>query len=159
MAMLRNCKLVWKAIEADHVVGYRIYWSSGPAIGYDSNCIDVGRTDELAIPDQIIAACDGSVMFGITAIDRDGNESDMTTIAEPVQFQAPMAPGALRLQPADEYIVSQPSDEEVIEPEVIQRLIAQLDRDDPADGVDKVNLFDRQKADHAPARFDIGSIF
>lgn len=159
MAMLRKCKLVWKAIEEDHVIGYRIYWSSGPTVGYDSNCVEVGRTDELAIPDQVIASCDGSVTFGITAIDRDGNESDMTTIAEPFQFQAPMAPGALRLQAADEYIVSHPSDEEFIAPEVIQRLIARLEGDDPADGAAEGDLFERQEADHDPHRFDIGAIF
>ena len=43
------------------------------------------------------------MMFGVTAIDKDGNESDMTTIAEPYQLHVPQAPAGLSLHPLDEY--------------------------------------------------------
>ena len=91
MAMIRKCKLAWAASEADHVVGYRLYWAKGTSVGYHSNCIEVGKVTEIGIPEEI-APGDGPVMFGITAIDSDGNESDMTTIAEPFVFQVPEAP-------------------------------------------------------------------
>ena len=94
MAMIRKCKLSWATSEADHVVGYRLYWAKGTSVGYDSECIEVGKVTEIAIPDGI-TPCDGPVMFGITALDNEGNESDMTTIAEPFLIQVPEAPRSL----------------------------------------------------------------
>lgn len=158
MAMIRKCKLSWAASDADHVVGYRLYWAKGTSVGYDSDCIEVGTVTEIGIPDGITPG-DGPVMFGITAIDRQGNESDMTTIAEPFLFKVPEAPHSLSLEPADEFVVIQEPREEVIEPEVIQRLIAQLDDDDTPEPLDDQDIGDHQVVDEAPSRFDIGAIF
>ena len=92
-------------------------------------------------------------------VDRQGNESDMTTIAEPFLFKVPEAPHSLSLEPADEFVVIQEPREEVIEPEVIQRLIAQLDDDDTPEPLYDQDIGDHQEADEAPSRFDIGAIF
>ncbi len=159
MARLRKCKLTWKASDEGRVAGYMIYWSSGTTVGYDSNCIIVGKVAEIAIPEQVLSVGDGPVMFGITAIDRDGNESDMTTIAEPYVFQVPQAPRALRLEPVDEFLISEASDEEIIEPELIRQLISQLDGGDAPDPVVEESMISGQQADEAPVRFDIGTVF
>ena len=158
MAMIRKCKLSWAASEAEHVVGYRLYWSKGTSVGYDSECIEVGKVTEIGIPDGITPG-DGPMMFGITALDREGNESDMTTIAEPFLIQVPEAPRSLSLEPADEFIVTEEPREEVIEPEVIQRLIAQLEEEETSDPLDPQEVSDRQEAGEAHARVDIGTIF
>ena len=158
MAMIRKCKLSWADSEADHVVGYRLYWAKGTSVGYDSECIEVGKVTEIGIPDEVTPG-DGPVMFGITAIDIEGNESDMTTIAEPFLIQVPEAPRSLSLEPADEFVVIEEPREEVIEPEVIQRLIAQLGEDETPGPLDDQDVSDRQEADEAHARFDIGAIF
>lgn len=42
-------------------------------------------------------------MFGVTAIDKDGNESDMASIAEPHQLHVPKAPGGIFFKPSDEF--------------------------------------------------------
>ena len=57
---------------------------------------------KLVLPDDVILS-DGPVMFGVTAIDKDGNESDMASIAEPYQLLVPKAPGGVFFKPSDEF--------------------------------------------------------
>ncbi len=100
MAKIRKCKLSWEASRSETVFGYKLYWSRGSAVSYDSKYIKVGNVTELVLPDEVILS-DGPVMFGVTAIDKDGNESDMATIAEPYQLNVPQAPGGVSLKPLD----------------------------------------------------------
>jgi hypothetical protein len=158
MAMIRKCKLFWATSEADGVTGYRIYWSKGVTVGYDDNYIDVGMVTEIQIPDRISHG-GGPVMFGITAMDSDGNESDMTAIAEPFRIEAPKAPQRLRLLPADEYMVVEEPETDVIEPEVIRSLVEQIERGGVPASFDEHDFASQDQAEEAPARFDIGSIF
>lgn len=96
MAKIRKRKLSWTASNSDTVTGYKLYWSEGTDIGYDSEFIDVGNATEIDLPDEV-ALPDGPILFGVTAIDKDGNESDMTTLAEPFQLHIPQAPASLSL--------------------------------------------------------------
>ena len=102
MAKIRKCKLSWQASDSENVIGYKLYWSKAAMVGYDSKYIKVGNVTEIALPDDVTLS-DGPVMFGVTAIDKDGNESDMTRIAEPYQLHVPKAPAGLSLKPLDEY--------------------------------------------------------
>lgn len=102
MAKIRKCKLSWEASDSDHVIGYKLYWSKTMDVSYDSKYIKVGNVTEIALPDDVTLS-DGPVMFGVTAVDKDGNESDMTTIGEPYQLHVPKAPAGLSLKPLDEY--------------------------------------------------------
>ena len=102
MAKIRKCKLSWEASDSENVIGYKLYWSKAADIGYDSKYIKVGNVTEITLPDDVTLS-DGPVMFGVTAIDKDGNESDMTKIAEPYQLHVPRAPAGLSLKPLDEY--------------------------------------------------------
>ncbi len=100
----------------------------------------------------------GPVMFGITALDTEGNESDMTTLDEPFHLQVPSPPRRLRLEPADGHLIRDDAVEEAIEPDVIQRLIAQVEDQELPDR--DIRPASQQDADEAySARFDIGSIF
>ena len=102
MAKIRKCKLSWEASDSDHVIGYKLYWSKTREVSYDSRYIKVGNVTEIALPDDVTLS-DGPVMFGVTAVDKDGNESDMTTIGEPYQLHVPKAPVDLSLIPLNEY--------------------------------------------------------
>lgn len=63
MAKIRRFKLAWNASDSDTVAGYKLYWSEGLTIGYDSQSIDVGNVRETHLPD-------GPILFGATAIDK-----------------------------------------------------------------------------------------
>ncbi len=102
MAKIRKCKLSWQASDSENVIGYKLYWSKAAEVGYDSKSIKVGNVTEITLPDDVTLS-DGLVMFGVTAIDKDGNESDMTTIPEPYQLHIPKAPAGLSLKPLDDY--------------------------------------------------------
>ena len=102
MAKIRKCKLSWEASTSEHVIGYKLYWSKGTEVGYDSKYLKLGNVTEIALPDDVTLS-GGPVMFGVTAIDRDGNESDMVTLGEPYQLQVPEAPLDLSIMPSDEF--------------------------------------------------------
>lgn len=104
MARIRKCKLCWEASVSENIVGYKRYWSRGTEVGYDSKYIKIGNATEINLPDDVIFA-DGPVMFGVTAVDRDGNESDMVTMEQPYRLQVPDAPNGLSIEPSDEFIL------------------------------------------------------
>ena len=102
MAKIRKCKLSWEASASESVVGYKLYWSKGTGVDYDSRCIKIGNVTEIALPDDVTLS-DGPVMFGVTAVDRDGNESDMITIEKPYRLTIPEAPAGLSIRPSEEF--------------------------------------------------------
>ena len=102
MAKIRKCRLAWEASASEDVVGYKLYWSKGSEVDYESRCIKIGNVTEISLPDDVTLS-DGPVMFGVTAVDRDGNESDMVTLGEPYRMQVPEAPMRLSLQPSDDF--------------------------------------------------------
>lgn len=106
MARIRKCKLCWEASASDNVVGYKLYWSRGTEVGYDSRYIKIGNATEIILPDDVIFS-DGPVMFGVTAVDRAGNESDMVTIDQPYRMQVPDAPKGLLIESSDEFTLFQ----------------------------------------------------
>ena len=102
MAKIRKYKLCWNASESETVVGYKLYWSEGMEVDYGCPSIDVGKITEIELPDDV-ALADGPVMFGVTAIDKEGNESDMATIEEPYQLNVPNAPAVFTMTHSDEF--------------------------------------------------------
>jgi len=102
MAKIRKHKLCWEASASDTVVGYKLYWSRAAEVGYDSRFIKIGNTTEIVLPDDVLLS-GGPVMFGVTAIDRDGNESDMVVLDQPYRLQVPDAPKGLSLESSDEF--------------------------------------------------------
>ena len=157
MAKLRKCKLVWAASDTEDIVGYKLYWANGTSVDYHCDAVTVGKVSEIEIP-ACVDLSNGPVMFGITALDNEGNESDMTTLAEPFQRQTPLPPQRLCMEPSDEYIVSEAPEEEEIEPEVIQRLIAQLEEEDLTER-DAPQPPAQDEEEVPSAHFDIGTLF
>ena len=157
MARLRKYRLVWAASDTEDIVGYKLYWNHGPAVDYECDAIEVGNVTEIAIP-EFAYLSEKPVMLGITALDREGNESDMTTLPEPFHLRTPQPPRNLCLDPVDEFVCSEVPVHEVIEPEAIQHLIDQLEDDTTVD-LDIPHYSGRHEEGETSARFDIGSLF
>ena len=104
MAKICKYQLCWNASDSKDVAGYRVYWSEGTEVNYDSQCIDLFNLTKVAIFDEVLVP-DRPVMFGVTAIDFDGNESDITTLPEPFQVHVPKAPSGLSIQHSEEFLV------------------------------------------------------
>ena len=102
MAKIRRYKLSWDASDSKNVAGYKVYWSEGKEVSYDSKSIDLFNLTKVTIFDEVLVP-DRPVMFGVTAVDFDGNESDITTLPEPFQVHVPKAPVTLTLKISDEF--------------------------------------------------------
>ena len=105
MAKIKKRKLHWKASESPQVVGYKIYWSDGENVDYESPFVTLGNVTQVLLPDAIagFSPGQGPVQFGITAVDDLGNESDMVIYAASSQFSVPQAPQEVCLEAIDEY--------------------------------------------------------
>jgi hypothetical protein len=115
MAKIKKRRLKWSASESAQVVGYKLYWSQGGDVNYDSSCVTLGNITEIVLPDDVDAFVPdgGPVVFGITALDEVGNESDMITLMAPYQFNVPHAPDDFYLQKLDDFGITSNPDENV----------------------------------------------
>ncbi len=115
MAKIKKRKLQWKASESPQVIGYKLYWSEGDAVNYESQSAILGNVTQVLLPDDIaeFSPGNGPIEFGITALDELGNESDMVTFAAAYQFNVPKAPQEVSLEALDEYhATAAPPDQE-----------------------------------------------
>ncbi len=75
----RKKRIRWNRSRSSCVVGYRLYWAVVGGGTYDSEFIDISDLTEVALRDQVpsLEHVRGEVALGITAVNREGNESDM----------------------------------------------------------------------------------
>ena len=109
MGRMKKHKLSWKPSESQLVIGYRLYWSKGTPVNYNSNFIDLGNVNEINLPDIISnnVPLGESINLGISALDESGNESDITILPEPYQLSMPSAPKGLALTTLDDYRIAE----------------------------------------------------
>ena len=83
-------RIRWSRSPSLNVVGYRLYWAVAGEVSYDSEFIDIGDPTEVILPDQVrpLHHVRGEVALGITALNRDGNQSDMVRLS--VHFDSPV---------------------------------------------------------------------
>lgn len=100
MAKIRKRKLTWKASPSSRVTGYKVYWASDRRLDYDAPCADVGNVTAVLVPDDLtgFTAAPPNLKFGVTAVDSEGNESDMSVIEGAGFFQAPERPSRVRIE-------------------------------------------------------------
>ncbi len=129
MAKIRKYNLSWDASDSKDIAGYKVYWSEGKEVSYDSQCIELFNLTKVTIFDEVLVP-DKPVTFGVTAFDFDDNESDITTLPEPFHVQVPKAPVSLNLRLSDEF--------KVIDPKKVVRTSLEQDvKDDPlADAIE-----------------------
>jgi len=93
----RKKRIRWSRPRSINVAGYRLYWSVSGEVNYDSEFVDIGDRMEVILPDQVpsLHHVRGEVALGITALNQDGNESDMVKFK--VHFDSPVegVPGGL----------------------------------------------------------------
>jgi hypothetical protein len=84
-------RIRWNPSPAPGVACHRLYWSVGKAVDYDSDFVELISHTDLILPDDVpsFPFISGIVELGITALDRVGNESDMTKRAIFVDFVPP----------------------------------------------------------------------
>jgi len=113
MGKIRKSKLCWQASDSDEIIGYRLYWSKGNRVSYDSNFFELGKVAEVYLPDvlKLDTRYETSLMLGITAVDINGNESDMITLPAPYKTKIPPAPSGLTISAMDDYLVENPDAE------------------------------------------------
>lgn len=156
MAKIKKRRLKWTASDSGQVVGYKLYWSEGSEVDYHSKCVTLGNITEVVLPDEVDAfrPNGGPITFGITALDELGNESDMTTLAAPYQFNVPQAPDDLYLQKLDDFgITPHPEDN-------VDYYLTSLQGDESNDVepirlVKAVESIRRNNADHSEADFEV----
>jgi hypothetical protein len=100
MAKIRKRKLIWNASASARVAGYKVYWASGRNLDYQAPCVNVGNVTAVVIPDDLagFSASSPDLRFGVTAVDSEGNESDMTVIDGAGLFRAPAGPSGIRME-------------------------------------------------------------
>jgi hypothetical protein len=105
MAKMKKRKLCWKASESQQVVGYRLYWAEGGEVGYDSPFAVLGNVTEVVLPDDVngFSHKGGPIEFGLAAVDELGNESDLTIFKASYEFNIPLAPEGMWIEPLDEF--------------------------------------------------------
>lgn len=101
-------KLVWKPSDSDLIVSYKLYWSKKDRVGYDSHFIELGNVNEVYLPDifKYVPRKSESIRFGISAVNIEGNESDITILSETYRAIAPDAPADCMLTDPDEIKVN-----------------------------------------------------
>ncbi|MGD8390902.1 MAG: hypothetical protein PVH74_05190 [Desulfobacterales bacterium] len=57
MAKIKKRRLKWTASDSAQVVGYKLYWSEGSEVNYDSKCVTLGNIAELILPDDVDVSC------------------------------------------------------------------------------------------------------
>jgi hypothetical protein len=94
MAKVKKRKIRWEPSKSTNVLGYKLYWTEGRGVNYDSDCALVGNQTEVVLPDDVptFPVVKGSLEIGITAVTEVGNESDMIKLSAPFQFAVPEPP-------------------------------------------------------------------
>jgi molecular chaperone DnaK (HSP70) len=85
-------RIRWHRSPSAEVSNYRLYWSIGEAVGYDSQYMELGGdVTEAILPDDIpfFPLISGTLHLGITALSNARNESDMTKTSAPFDFLVP----------------------------------------------------------------------
>jgi len=124
MAKIKKRRLSWLASSSSQVVGYKLYWSEGGGVNYDSRCAKLGNVTEIILPDDVDSftpGC-GPIELGITAVDELGNESDMITVMAPYQFSVPKAPKGLRMDTLKDFHTMHQREDESDAPQPINLL-------------------------------------
>lgn len=117
MAKIRKCKLSWQPSDSSKIAGYRLYWSKGERVDYDCPFVDLGNVCEAFLPDALNyrPKHNETLVLGVTAVDKNGNESDITTLPRPYELTVPLAPGAFSITALETFNVMEeanvPADE------------------------------------------------
>jgi len=91
----RRARIHWKPSKSQQVVGYKLYWAVGRNVDYHADFTEIGNVNEVILPDDIpsFSVFPMNTEIGITAVDQNGSESDMTKCT--VIFKFPSKEGEI----------------------------------------------------------------
>jgi Tfp pilus assembly protein PilZ len=97
---IRQKKIRWESSASSEVVGYKLYWSEDEELNYDSKSVEVGNVTEVILPSGIpsFPLIKGRITLGISAVNKAGNESDITKMTAELNFIMPDALKGLRIK-------------------------------------------------------------
>jgi hypothetical protein len=97
---IKRKRIRWYRSPSIEVIKYRLYWSIGAEVDYNSQYVELGNVAEAILPDDIpsFPLIIGTLHLGITALSKAGNESDMTKISASLDFAVPEAPKQVWLE-------------------------------------------------------------
>jgi|GEM_PF-2238756 len=148
MSKFRSRTLYWKEVESEQVVGYKVYWSKGKSVSYESESAYVGELTEIVIPNALenFVPEQGDYMFGITAVDQWGNESDIKTLKEAIHFSAPSGPESIWVEPA-----AAPSPPESLWVEITDMALAIDKKSQPEEDLQLIDEFFEDEGRESPS--------
>ena len=99
MGKIKSRKVRWEPSSTPGVK-YRLYWSIGGEVDYDSDHADMGSVTQINLPGDILAFpfTSGRCELGISAISEAGNESELTKATVQLDFTVPEAPKDLTVE-------------------------------------------------------------
>ena len=76
----KRARIHWKPSKSQQVVGYKLYWAVGRSVDYHADFTEIGNVNEVILPDDIpsFSVFPMNTEIGVTAVDQNGSESDMT---------------------------------------------------------------------------------
>ncbi len=97
MAKIKTKTIRWNPSPDSDVAVYRVYYAKGSAVDYTNPFIETTNTEVIAPNDFPADAFDEDVDYtvGVTAVDDQGNESDMVVLSHPFDFIPPSAVSGL----------------------------------------------------------------
>jgi hypothetical protein len=87
----RRARVQWKPSKSPQVAGYKLYWAVGGRVDYHADFAEVGNVREAILPDDIpsFRVFPMNTEIGVTAVDQNGSESDMTKCTVIFKFSSP----------------------------------------------------------------------
>jgi hypothetical protein len=75
-----RARVHWNPSKSQQVVGYKLYWAVGRRVDYHADFTEIGNVKEVILPDDIpsFSVFPMNTEIGVTAVDHNGSESDMT---------------------------------------------------------------------------------
>ncbi len=100
MGKVKKKRVRWELSSSLDVETYRLYWSKDGGVNYDSDHADCGHVAEIILPDDVpsFPLVTGDMELGVSAINHDGNESDICRLTVDFNFEAPDAPQNLKVE-------------------------------------------------------------
>lgn len=99
MARIKTKTIHWDPSPDSDVTIYRVYYAKGSAVDYTNPFIETANTEVVA-PNDFPADTfdeDTDYTIGVTAVDNQGNESDMVVLSHPFDFIPPQPVDGLQI--------------------------------------------------------------
>ncbi len=100
MGKIRQKKIRWEASPTPGIATYKLYWSTDTTIDYSSPSIQVGKVNEIVLPEGVpsFPLIKGPIALGVSAVNEGGNESDITKMTADFNFVVPDAPKNFKIE-------------------------------------------------------------